>query len=176
MKFLFNDTYRDQFDGLPMCIQKQLVARLVKRGTPEDQVNALVGDEVFEMLDRQLKLYLKRKEKSRVYAAKKRGAAFPAPKPDNAVEVMGAEDIPAPAPAPAPPPRLAEPTLIESDESDESDEEGDSDDYEPEPGEVVVPRGIDTYERKDRKNEKETPRVPTANTSTLRDSLLSFIM
>jgi hypothetical protein len=73
MKFLFNQTYEDTYGAIPQCIQKQLIARLVKKQLCTDEnVKELIHEEVEDMLKTQLKLYTKRKEKSRVYAHNKR--------------------------------------------------------------------------------------------------------
>jgi hypothetical protein len=73
MKFLFNQTYEDTYGAIPQCIQKQLIARLVKKQLFTDEnVKELIHEEVEDMLKTQLKLYTKRKEKSRVYAHNKR--------------------------------------------------------------------------------------------------------
>ena len=72
MRFLFNQSYADKYESLPICIQKQLVARLTHKGIPEENIKEQVNEEVDEMLERQLKLYAKRKEKARVYSAAKR--------------------------------------------------------------------------------------------------------
>lgn len=170
MKFLFNESYRQQFDDIPMCIQKQLVARLVKKGHANDSIKDLVNDDIHEMLDRQLKLYTKRKEKSKLYAAKKRAAP---------IEVRG-------EPQQVEQPVIQQPviqqTVAAAQESEDESEASEDESEEEDKSQIIVPRGIDRYRPAEEDIEDsedefyDSEEELLSSMVNIREGLLSFIM